>query len=423
MFMKSIFTIFLVLFFSFSFAQNTVHFRIHSHNEIQDINEGIDYTNSAHYGLIKSALVQIKDTFEKYQAKWNLQAESNFIRGCLINDLAHTNSVDLLQAFDSHTLIEVDPHNHLSLEPGLNNNPFNYADVAHLLDSCGLTPPRTNVGGFLYKSSDWSNPTSDDWTTYKNGLVGNTYTSYTWTPTTLWGGGTPGHTNDYNAFGVWRPSGASTLAFGQNNASNLINIGNGCKKWFIEDTTNVTAKFNDVNAYISNCYSAPTNSLTFYTASVTMNLRGFLSNATGTMQVYPPMIDSVAKFIRKMDVLKTSGKIVYENLSETKTNWTNLHSSPTESFVVQCANIALGVEEDALTDAGFGFYPNPVTNELVVYKNDEEVRISIYTVGGQLIREEQIKTNSQEVKLNVADLTEGVYILKLGNGYRKFVKQ
>ena len=421
--MKSIFTFLLLLVFTLGYSQNPVHFRIHSHNEIQDNQEGIDYTNSAHWNLIKSALVQIKDTFVKYQAKWNLQAESNFITGCLMYDNAYSSSSDLLQAFDTHSLIEVDPHNHLNLTPGFNYNPFNYADVAHLLDSCGLTPARTNVGGFLYKSSDWTNTTSDDWTTYKNGLKGNTFTTYTWTPTTLWGGGTPGHTNDYNAFGVWRPSGASTLTFGQNNSTNLINIGNGCKKWFIEDTTNVTAKFNDVNAYLSYCYSAPTTSLTFYTASVTMNLRGFLSNSSGTMQIYTPMIDSMAKFIRKMDDLKTSGKIVYETLSETKNSWIAQHSVPTQSFVVQCANIVIGVDENELIENGFGLYPNPVNNELIIINYTAVSSISVFTTTGQLVKEEKVSNSSNEIRLNTSDLAEGVYILKLGNSCRKFIKQ
>lgn len=409
-----------------SIAQNPVHFRIHSHNEIQDNQEGIDYSNSTHYNLIKSALLQVKDTFVKYQAKWNLQAESNFIKGCLINDNAYSSSTDLLQAFDSHSLIEVDPHGHMNTSFGPNNNPNNYADLAHLLDSCGLTPSRTNVGGFLYKNTDWTIPASEDWTTWKNGLVGYTYTSYTWTPTTLWGGGTPGHTNDFNAFGVWRPAGTSSVTFGQNATANLINIGNGCKKWSIDDTTNVTALYNYLSSYINYCYSAPTTTATFYTASATMNLRGFLYVPTtgpnaGTMQIYTSMIDSVSKFLRKLNPLKTAGKIVYENLTETRTNYLALHSAPTGSFMVQCSTIVLGVNENEIKEKGFGIYPNPATNELYLVNVTGDAAINIYDIKGILVKTEN--SNLTEVKIDLKDLKSGVYFIKCGNAYRRFIKE
>jgi hypothetical protein len=416
--MKKLLSIALMLICFVSNAQNPVHFRLHSHNEIQDNQEGINYTVTATYNLIKSALTQIKDTVVKYQAKWNMQVESNFIKACLINDNAFSSSTDFLQASDSHSLIEVDPHGHMNLTSGFNYNPNNYADLAHLLDSCGLTPARTNVGGFLYKSTDWTIPASEDWTTWKNGLVGNAYPGYTWTPTTLWGGGTPGHTNDFNAFGVWRPAGTSSVTFGQNASGNLINIGNGCKKWAIDDTTNITALYNYISSYINYCYSAPTTTATFYTASATMNFRGFLNNNGST--IYTPMIDSVSKFLRKMNTLKTAGKIVYENLSETRTNWLALHSVPTESFMIQCVNITLGVSENDLNEKGFGIYPNPATNELNVVKTNNSPIISIYDLKGCLIKSEY--TLSDEVKINIKDLTTGIYFIRSGNSYRRFVK-
>lgn len=403
----------------FNNAQNPVHFRLHSHNEIQDYQKNINYSSLTTYTNIKGALNQIKDTIVKYQAKWNMQVESNFIKACLQNDNAFASANDLLQAFDTHSLIEVDPHGHMNLTSGFNYNPNNYADLAHLLDSCGLTPARTNVGGFLYKSTDWSVPTSEDWSTWKNGLVGYSFPSYTWTPTTLWGGGTPGHTNDFNAFGVWRPAGTSSVTFGQNASGNLINIGNGCQKWFIEDTTNVTAKFNNVSAYINYCYSAPTTTATFYTASATMNFRGFFQNDGVTIKT--EMIDSVSKFLRKMNTLKIAGKIVYENLSETKTNWLALHSAPTESFMVQCTNIVLGVNENDLKEKSFGIYPNPATDELNILKYTESAIISIYDINGKLVKTEN--NSASECKISLKELPTGIFIIKLGNYYQRFVKE
>lgn len=393
-------------------AQNPVHFRIHSHNEIQDIQIGIDYTVSATYNNIKTVVYKIRDTVQKYQAKWNMQVESNLVRGCLMNDNAYSSATDMLQTMDSHSLIEVDPHNHLNLSLGMNYNPYNYADVAHLLDSCGLTPLRTNVGGYLYRNSDWTYPTTDDWTQWKNGLKGNTFTSYTWTPTTLWGGGTPGHVADFNAFGVWRPAGTNSVTFGNNDPSGLINIGNGCKKWSIEDTTNVTALFSYVSSYIEWCYAQPATANTFYTASATMNFRGFLSAG---------IVDSVAKFIRSMDGLKKQNKIIWENLSETRAAWLALHANASDYFVVQCTGIVLGMDQQQLDKKGFGFYPNPAGNEIVLINQRNTGEAKVYDMLGNLLL--TMSLEKSETKIDIGHLPKGVYLLSVGSAYERIVKE
>ena len=411
--MKKIFLFALVYLASNVSAQNVVHFCLHSHNEIQDYQKGINYAVAAQYGSVTATALRIKDTVIKYSVKWNLQVESNLILGCLLHESANTNPTDFLQSMDSHSLIEVDPHNHINLASGLNYNPNNYADVAHLLDSCGLTPARVNVGGFLYKAADWTYPLNgDDWTTWKTGLKGNAYPSYTWTPTTLWGGGTPGHVDDYNAFGMWRPAGTTSVSFGNNNAANLIAIGNGCEKWAIEDTTNVTALFSYISAYVNYCNAAPTLTNTFYTASATMNFRGFLSST---------IVDSVSKFIRKMNTLKTSGKIVWENMSETKANWIAAHPNANDNFVVRCKSIALGIEQYELEKNGFAFYPNPASDFINVIKVNSAERVKIFDLNGKLIIDELFK--GDEVKLNIAKLAPGIYILNCGQGSLKFVKE
>ncbi len=393
-------------------AQNPVHFRIHSHNEIQDIQKGIDYTVATTYNNIKTVVYRIRDTVQKYQARWNMQVESNLVRGCLLNDNAYSSATDMLQSMDSHSLIEVDPHNHLNLAPGMNYNPYNYADVAHLLDSSGLTPPRTNVGGYLYKNTDWTYPTTDDWTQWKNGLKGNTFTSYTWTPTTLWGGGTPGHVADFNAFGVWRPAGTNSVTFGNNDPSGLINIGNGCKKWSIEDTTNVTALYNYVSSYIEWCYAQPTGTNTFYTASATMNFRGFLSVA---------IVDSVSKFIRSMDGLKKQNKIIWENLSDTRATWLTVHSNANDYFVVQCTGIVLGIDQDKLNKKGFGFYPNPASDEITVLNQSGKNEIKIYDMPGNLLLSESSEKN--ETTVDIKRLPKGVYLIAVGSQYERLIKE
>ncbi len=312
---------------------------------------------------------------------------------------------------ESHSLIEVDPHNHINLVAGLNYNPYNYADVAHLLDSCGLST-RTNVGGFLYKTSDWTYTIHENWLNWKNGLAGNSFPSYTWTPTTLWGAGTPGHVDDYNGFGVWRPAGTSTLTFGQINSSNLLNIGNCCEKWSIEDTTNITGLVSRITNYINYCYAAPTTTATYYAASATMNFRGFLATA---------IVDSVSKFIRSMNNFKLAGKLTWELMSETRANWLALHPNPNDFFVVRCKSIALGVNEEDVAEKGFSLYPNPAHEFLNIYNPNGLSKIHLYDYTGKMIKcvNLELETN----RIDISDLHSGIYFIGTGYKFVKVIKQ
>ena len=165
-------------------AQNPVHFRIHSHNEIQDIQKGIDYTVATTYNNIKTVVYRIRDTVQKYRP-WNMQVESNLVRGCLLNDNAYSSATDMLQSMDSALAYWSRSPQPSLTSHRMNYNPYNYADVAHLLDSSGLTPPRTNVGGYLYKT-----PTglTQQPTIGHNGRMAlrETRLHLTLTPTTLW---------------------------------------------------------------------------------------------------------------------------------------------------------------------------------------------------------------------------------------------
>src|SRR6202008_1617245 len=137
--------------------------------------------------------------------RWNMQVETNFIQGVLLNESAYTSSTDFLEAYDNLSCVEVDVHHHSTTF-------FSHADVAKLLDSCGVLN-HNNVGGFLWQNSYWS-ATDDNWTLYGSGVTGITFPTYTWTPKVIWGAGSkPAHSNDFNAFGVWRPRGATASTF------------------------------------------------------------------------------------------------------------------------------------------------------------------------------------------------------------------
>lgn len=89
----------------------------------------------------------------------------------------------------------IDPHNHV-LESA-----YNYADVAALIAHCGATPTPV-VGGYIALPV-----TNSEWGLFQQAMTGAIYTTYTWTPGILWGGGSGNHVLDTNTWfaGVYSP--------------------------------------------------------------------------------------------------------------------------------------------------------------------------------------------------------------------------
>ena len=86
-----------------AYAQTTVlHLNLGSHNETSDPGSGVNYNNTFIWNQVKDKLNQIADSVEFYNAKWNMQVESNFILACLQKDTAATSVHDILQTFDNH---------------------------------------------------------------------------------------------------------------------------------------------------------------------------------------------------------------------------------------------------------------------------------------------------------------------------------
>jgi hypothetical protein len=66
----------------------------------------------------------------------------------------------------------------------------------------------------------------------------------------------------------------------------------------------------------------------------------------------------------------------------------------------------------------FSIFPNPSKSNLSIkydVKSENDLRIKIYNITGALIRETTIKPKNDQIKLNLKDLSQGVYILRLEN--------
>ena len=378
---------------------NVLHLNLGSHNETNDPSYGVSYTTN--YATIKSKILEIADSVDANDAKWNMQVESNFVLECIQQETAGTNPNDIIQTMDNLLHVEVDPHNHLDTNnianPGY--NPYNYADLAHLLDSCGLTT-RTNVGGFLYKATDWE--TADgNWTQWKYGLAGRTFPWHTWTPTMLWGGGTPGHTNDPYLIGVWHPAGATTLSFLNNASTNLLDMGNGCG-WIVTDSTDVPALLVEIGQYISVLNSTSPSTNTFNTATVMFNFRNILATNT---------ISKISEFLRGMKTHVTNGDVVWQTLSEKRADWLSAHNNTTDNYLIECGSLSVGVAEEKQEEE-IAVFPNPSTSLFTIQSNDEIISIEIFDVCGKMILNE-IVDNETIKTLNLQSRANGIYFAKI----------
>lgn len=299
-----------LIFCFFSFAgkaqNNILHLNLGSHNEMSDIIHGVNYGQN--FSFIKSRILEIADSVKANGAKWNMQVESNFILACLQNDSAYFRQDDIIQKMDQLSDVEVDPHNHLDtiVGHGFNFNPYNYADLAHLLDSCGLSSSM-NVGGFLYNSSDWKTK-DENWSLWKNGIQGRVFPQYQWTPTVLWGGGTPDHINDKFPSGIWHPAGPTPLKYLKNDPHQLMAIGNGCR-WLIQDTNDLDVLILEMEQYIQTIQKFPPQTNTFYTATIMFDFRNILDTN---------IVFRISKVLRALKPWADSSKLVWQTLSEKK---------------------------------------------------------------------------------------------------------
>jgi len=390
---------------------NVLHLNLGSHNEMSDPAAGVNYNTN--YSVIKAKVLEIADSVNANGAKWDMQVESNFIRACITQESAPTNPSDLMQYMDNLSYVEVDPHNHLDtnnvMNPGF--NPYNYADLSHLLDSCGLTT-RTNVGGFIYQSTEWDNM-DGNWTLWKSGLKGRTFPWITWTPVVLWGGGTKSHISDPLPVGVWHPGGATSSTFMTNNPAELLDMGNGCS-WLVTDTTDVTALLAEINDYIFAINFNPASSNTFYASTIMFNFRNLLSAG---------IEDKISEVLRGIKPLVANGTVVWETLSEKRTDWLTTHNNTTDNFIKICSDLNVGINDPIAETSAFVVYPNPANDQLTIAFNDSEKKdIQLFDVTGKLVFS-NLNSDAKEKTIDISQLPSSIYFLKVETASGSYSKK
>jgi hypothetical protein len=383
-------------------AQAPVYLNLGSHNETSD---PLHYNNVYNdYETTKTLLLQIADTVEHYGARWNMQVESNFIRGCIAFDTARTNANNFLNWADSQSFIEVDPHNHF-IPPFI--NPYNPTDLNCLLvDSCLLGTARKNLGGFIWR--DFTNPPcstamAENWSHYNIGTeAGNKFSGQNWRPQVIWGGGSPSHCEDANTLGIWKPQDATSANFYTHTPGNYeVVIGSNCGDGYaIFDTTQITNLINKVVDVINYAQAYGNASTDFYTLTVMFNFRDL--TAAGE-------IDKISTFIRAMETYENQGKVIWATLTEKYDTWYSAHTN-NEYFIKQCTDMNLGDEMIDISPM-VTVYPNPADHEMMVRFPYEyqEANYEIVDLKGQVQAWGTLAGN----RISTTQVTNGLYFLRL----------
>ncbi len=194
----------------------TLYLNLNSHNEMTGTEDYV--SNVTLFNNNVTWLTQIKNSVVSHNAKWDFQTCSRFVIAALQHQSASTSSADILDVLEGGG-VSIDPRGKTAF-----GYPYNIADVAHLLDSCG-SPASAIVGGFLY----WPYA-GEDWTQYQLPVNGVVYDD-PWQADIVWGGGSlPPHTHDANTFGVWKPqAGTDSASFYTHAPANHVwLVGNGC---------------------------------------------------------------------------------------------------------------------------------------------------------------------------------------------------
>ena len=334
----------LVLLLSGSYAQTgIIYLNFGSHNEVDD---PITYTVSASYAIFKPIVRQIADTIIKKKAKWNMQVESNFVRADILNDAGSSSTSDLLEVLDTSAYIEIDAHNHYNVL----TNPYNYPDMVKMLGDVGITNRKT-MGGFI-----WYSPLQD-WTQYQVPVAGHTFTSYTWTPTIMWGAGSPGHVNDFNAFGIWKPLITASITAAtfvtQQPSSPLTSMGNGTSNvlWTMTSADSIS---NNIINLVNQIATGQISQTGFYTQTIMFN---FKSINTTTAAGY---VSKITEIINDLQPYVDQGKIIWQNLSEKNTTWNTLHPSSNDYFVLQASSVPAVLSAMAVSPSSLSSFSTTV---------------------------------------------------------------
>lgn len=152
------------------------------------------------YLTSRNNLIEFGKMLQRNNVPFNWESDWRFLNGVFQWDTpavtASTNGKNIVRYLKEDLGISIDPHSH-------ENQGYNYADVAHLIDSLGVQPTKV-VGGHIW---DPNETLYQNWERFKQPLKGSKFPWSQWKGDILMGSATGLHRNDPEPTGVWRPKG------------------------------------------------------------------------------------------------------------------------------------------------------------------------------------------------------------------------
>ncbi|AXO79883.1 DUF4832 domain-containing protein [Olleya aquimaris] len=160
----------------------------------------------------------------------------------------------------------------------------------------------------------------------------------------------------------------------------------------------------DITTYLIN------SDIRTWESTITIN-QVFNIGLTGTFQLYLWLPDINTNLSSNSDY---SVQFANSGLWDATTGYNNLLQTVTLN--------TLGVEDFELNN--FSIFPNPASDFITIqFKNSSKEKVKIYNMIGQLVKETTISNNK---KLDLSDLVNGIYIIRLADKKsitHKFIKQ
>lgn len=369
-----------------SFSMAPVYLTFTTHNEDAEPYQIYNYYIARRNFVVQLAnMLQGKNIKWDFQSDWKfLQAVKNFDTG---NVVQNTNGKNLLKWLVEDRGISCDPHSHEA-------NGYNYADVAYLHEQLNIIPTKI-VGGFIYNQIIGGN----NWENLETGIYGRVYTSYFWKPDILWGGGTPGHINDPQNYGAWKPQSMANFYI-HDSTKHLTLIGNGCSNK-IYDTTAVSTVVQRIRNIVDAVQYHVLPDTGFYTTTVHSQIAD-LNN---------PQIIKIMQFIDSVQTFVNEGKVVWKSIEEIYNTWNTTYNK--KPFWVGCSQLPA-----VYSFYNIKFIPEGLYNEISNSLNLQDVSkaylrnvSSPYSVADS--SQSEIDSISFNSKFAFVNANSGIYYIQL----------
>lgn len=404
--MKRIFTIAILCTITFSFnklfAQTpTVYINLVSHNEdsyVYYINNPNAYHATRAEMISMATLCQSKGAFWHLGTDWCLPiATMRHDTGTVIQT---TNNKNILRYLSEDLGVAIDPHSHESS--------YNYTDITHLLDSLGVNYTST-MSGFLVNQDQ----NGHYWEDYQNPVAGDSFPQTMWQPATLWGAGTPGHTNDPTSMGIWRPTDSSGIGFITHAPSNhLINYGQGCKMKYTNGS-DVHAVLEPLRDLISALQQGLLDTNKIYCTSI------FFTEAQLTQ---PFFINKSNELIDSVNAYVANGSVTWMRIDSVADLWKNNHGNI--GSVSSCQDWAATSRVEGNPNSNLKFYPNPANGKVIVelpFENHPTYQLNAIDMTGGSAQLKYQAISNRKIQTDVGHLPQGIYLLEINQVRTKIV--